>query len=128
MARRGMLAVLVLVAMAGSRSERILEFHSDIIVHEDASMTVQETITVRAEGQQIKRGIYRDFPTVYRGPWLTRRTVPFEVTRVLRDGRPEAHHIKAMRNGQRLYIGRAQTTRRPDSLVSSRITTSSTGT
>jgi len=116
MARRGMLAVLVLVAMAGSRSyasERILEFHSDIIVHEDASMTVQETITVRAEGQQIKRGIYRDFPTVYRGPWLTRRTAPFEVTRVLRDGRPEAHHIKAMRNGQRLYIGRAQTLLKP---------------
>ena len=45
--------------------ERILSFHSDISIAADATMTVDETIRVRAEGQNIRRGIYRDFPTDY---------------------------------------------------------------
>ena len=31
----------------------------------DASLTVRETITVQAEGTEIRRGILRDFPTSY---------------------------------------------------------------
>jgi hypothetical protein len=45
--------------------ERILSFDSDIEVRQDGTMTVTETIRVQSEQNQIKRGIYRDFPTRY---------------------------------------------------------------
>lgn len=70
-------------------AERILSFHSDIVIHEDSSMTVTETITVVAQGMQIKRGIYRDFPTRYWDKSGHLYTVGFHVREVLRDGRPE---------------------------------------
>ena len=64
-------AVTVLALLAGAtaapaQSERILNFKSLIKVHPDASMTVTEDISVQATGQEIKRGIIRDFPTTYR--------------------------------------------------------------
>ena len=52
-------------AVPAQAEEKILSFRSDITIHSDASLTVAETITVRAENNQIKRGIYRDFPTRY---------------------------------------------------------------
>lgn len=55
--------------VAWSAAEKILRFHSDITVHPDASMTVRETIRVQSAGVQIKRGIYRDFPTKYKDRW-----------------------------------------------------------
>ena len=67
--RAAVILSVLLWAFQGSTSiadERILNYHSDITVHQDASMTVTETITVRAERNQIKRGIYRDFPTRYK--------------------------------------------------------------
>ena len=49
-----------------NRSERILDFQSWIQVHRDGSMSVTENIKVVCAQQQIKRGIYRDFPTKYK--------------------------------------------------------------
>ena len=46
--------------------ERILSFHSDVRVFTDGVIEVTETIQVRAEGNQIRRGIYRDIPVEYR--------------------------------------------------------------
>ncbi len=86
--------------------ERITYFQSDLQVSADGSMEVVETIRVIAEGRRIKRGIYRDFPTVYRDRFNNRLKVRFDVLNVRRDGKPEAHHIKKQRNGVRLYIGR----------------------
>lgn len=43
--------------------ETIREFDAWIEVRADGSLDVTEVILVNAEGQQIKRGIYRDFPT-----------------------------------------------------------------
>ncbi len=43
--------------------ERILSFDSDIQIGSSGVLTVKETITVAAQGQKIKRSIYRDFPT-----------------------------------------------------------------
>jgi len=86
--------------------ERILSFQSEIAVHEDASMTVRETIKVHANGDQIKHGIYRDFPTIYKARWGLTKNVDFEVTEVLRDGRPEDYHSESLQNGIRIYIGK----------------------
>ena len=85
--------------------ERILSFHSDITVHKDASMSVRETIVARSEGVDIKRGIYRDFPTTYKDPVGNRYKVKFEVTGVTRNGNTEPYHIESMHNGKRVYIG-----------------------
>ena len=74
-------SVFLIVPLARA-DERILDYHSDIEVFADGSMQVTETIRVRAEKQEIKRGIYRDFPTDYRDRLGNRYRVGFEVVDV----------------------------------------------
>ncbi len=105
--RTGLAVLVVLATCAGAwAEERILAFGSDIVVHPDASMTVTETITVRAEGDRIRRGIFRDFPTDYRDRLGNRYRVGFEVLSVRRDGAGEAWHSERLSNGVRVYVGR----------------------
>ena len=100
---------LALVApSAAAQAERIRSFASDIEVRADGSMLVTETITVNAQGRNIKRGIFRDFPTIYDGPWGLRVRVPFEVVRVTRDGAEEPYAIESLENGVRIRIGREE--------------------
>ena len=87
------------------KTERILDFKSWIKVHRDGSMTVTEDITVVCARQQIKRGIYRDFPTIYKDRYGNRVKVKFEVVSVLRNDSSEPYHIKDLSNGKRVYIG-----------------------
>jgi uncharacterized membrane protein YgcG len=68
-------------------------------------MTVTETITVQAEGREIRRGIKRDFPTSYRDRLGNRVRVRFEVLEVLRDGKPEPYSTEAGGNGIQVKIG-----------------------
>ncbi len=89
--------------------ERILDFHSDITVAADASMEVAETIRVRAEGDQIRHGIYRDFPTEYRDRYGNRVHVEFEPEGVTRDGADEPFHTEGQVNGVRVYFGSEDT-------------------
>ena len=86
-------------------AEEILLFDSHIHINEDSSMTVTEKITVRAENKKINRGIYRDFPTKYKGKLGNKIKVGFEIIEVLRNGRSEPYHTKKMNNGIRIYIG-----------------------
>jgi len=106
------LAILALLALVVSLSaspslaaEEILDWHSDIVVQADGHMIVSETLRVRAEGQQIRRGIFRDFPTTYRNRFGNRVRVGFELISVERDGRPEPNHIGKLANGVRIYAG-----------------------
>jgi hypothetical protein len=87
--------------------ERILEFHSDILVMQDGWIQVTETIRVRAEGDRIKRGIYRDFPTEYHDKLGNRYEVGFKPLTVLRNNAREDFHSQEMRNGIRVYFGGA---------------------
>jgi len=89
--------------------ERILRYDAEIGVRPDGSLEVSETIDVRAEGRNIRRGIYRDFPTVYRDALGNRVTVPFDVVGVTRDGNAESWHTERVTGGTRLYIGDADT-------------------
>ena len=81
---------------ASHSDERILSYHSEISVSADATMMVEETITVRAEGVNIRRGIFRDFPTDYKDRYGNRYVVDFEVIEVTRDGRPEPWHTDTL--------------------------------
>ncbi len=107
------LALLLPSATAADAEERILEFDSRVVVGTDGGLTVTETIAVEAEGRSIKRGIYRDFPTLYEGPGGRRHVVGFRVVEVLRDGRPENWFTKQRSNGVRIYAGKEDVYLRP---------------
>ena len=55
----------------------------------DGSLTVRETIRVRAEGRNIRRGIYRDFPTIYPAADGRQIVVGFTFESATRDGQEE---------------------------------------
>ena len=98
--------ILTIISVPSSWArEEILSFHSDITVHEDASLTVKETITVTAEGKKIKHGIYRDFPQKYEEASGKIIKVGFSVIGVKRGGKPESYFAKDYENGTRVYIG-----------------------
>ncbi|MCA1970583.1 MAG: DUF2207 domain-containing protein [Rhizobium sp.] len=103
-------AVLVLLAAAGqaSSAEVIRDYHADILVAPDATLTVTETITVRAEGQEIKRGIFRDFPLYAEDAEGRRIEVDFDLVSVERDGEPEDYHTESISGGIRIYAGSAE--------------------
>jgi len=86
--------------------ERIVSFRSDIEVMRDSALRVTETIQVHAEGRDIRRGIYRDFPTRYTRDHRTVR-VGFEVESVERDGQAEPWSRERIDNGVRIRIGDA---------------------
>jgi len=96
-----------------AQSERILEFNSRMQVQQDGSMTVTEEISVVCARQQIKRGIYRDFPTKYKDRYGNKVKVGFEVLEVLRDGFSEPYHFKELSNGKRVYIGKKEVFLKP---------------
>src|SRR5690242_5082374 len=74
----GAAAALLLLSPAAARAdERILRYLSDVQIQKDSSIEVAETIDVRAEHDRINHGIYRDFPTRYRGPHGTQFHVRF---------------------------------------------------
>lgn len=85
--------------------ERILSFHSDITINPDGSMRVEETIQVRAEGREIKRGIYRDFPTRYKDAYGNKYVIDFSLISIQKEGKPERYHTKNITDGVRIYIG-----------------------
>jgi len=86
--------------------ERILFFDSDIVINEDASMNVTETIKVHSEGEQIKQGIYRDLPTRYKDKYGNSVVIKFDIVEILRNGFAESYHTENLSNGVRVYIGK----------------------
>src|SRR5688572_10071649 len=98
------LALLVLAAPAGAQ-ERIISYDSEIQIRNDGSIDVTERIAVRAEGQQIRRGIYRDFPTRYRDRFGNRVKVDLEVLGLERNGVPEPWFTERKSNGIRINTG-----------------------
>ena len=99
-----LLAWLAVLAPA-SADERILSYDSDLTVRNDGSLDVVETIRVRAEGSNIRRGIYRDFPTRYKDRFGNRVVVDFELLDVERDGKPEPNFTERLSNGVRINTG-----------------------
>ena len=98
-------ALLLLLSPALPAAEFIDSFHSDIRIQPNGDLLVRETIRVHAEGKQIKRGIYRDFPTRYSGRFGSSQHVGFELLSVKRDGQPESYRSQELSNGIRIYIG-----------------------
>jgi len=106
---RQLLTLVFSVVLLGTGTlradERILDYQSDILVREDGDLSVTETITVRAEGVNIRRGIYRDFPTRYTDRLGNHYKLDLNILDIKRNGAPEPFHTEKRSNGVRIYIG-----------------------
>lgn len=96
------------IATSAVAREAITSFSSEVTVQPDASLQVTETIVVTSEGDQIKRGIVREFLTTYRDKYGHRFSVAFDILSVKRNGRTEPFHTKK-RSMASLYMSDHQT-------------------
>ena len=93
-----------------SENEVIKSFHSDIVINKDATMQVTETITVTSAEENIKHGIYREFPTKYTDNKGSNINIGFKVVSVKRDGEAEEYNVSQESNGKRITIGNKDVT------------------
>jgi uncharacterized membrane protein YgcG len=114
MTSTGRIAIALLLAGAvvspARAVERILRFVSDVEVQRNGDLAVTETIRVQAEGNEIRHGILRDFPTSYSRLDGSRVVVGLDVQSIRRDGATENWTTEALTNGVRMRIGRAEVT------------------
>ncbi len=87
------------------KNEYISSFDVTIIVHEDASMTVEEEITVYSAGKTIKHGIVRELPTRYKDRWGNNYIVDFTLEIVSLNNKAAVYNIIDVFDGKHIYIG-----------------------
>jgi uncharacterized membrane protein len=95
----------ILISITAFPQERIISYDSHIVIEDSGSLLVREDITVKAEGINIRRGIYRSFPTRYKDKMGSRFDVDFVVTEVLKNGNPEPWFTEKKSNGVVVYVG-----------------------
>ena len=99
------------VGLAAQETEEILSYDVVVEVRDGGLLRVTENLEVLVLGQEIHRGIYRDFPTGFpRENGLGWIVAPFEMRSVTRDGEREAFHVETLggpagRSGVRVRIG-----------------------
>ena len=105
MRRLALAAVALFAATTAAAQERILSYDIIVEVKKDATIEVTENIAVRAEGSQIRRGIYRDFPTRYSDRMGNRVRVGLDVLGVEKNGVTEPWFTENRSNGVRINTG-----------------------
>ncbi len=105
MKRLLVLVAAVIIATPLRAQERIKAYDTQVQIRQDGSIDVTEMITVHAEGNSIRRGIYRDFPTRYKDRSGNRVVVGMEVLGVERDGKQEPWFTERKPNGIRINTG-----------------------
>jgi len=103
---RSLLALLLVVVPTSAQAEeRILRYLSDVQVQKDGTLEVAETIDIRVEHDRINHGIYRDFPTRYRGRNGGQVRVGFTFEGATLDGLPVPATTDRVGNGVRIKVG-----------------------
>jgi len=97
---------VLLVASTAFAQEEIRSFDVLIEVEKDGDIVVTETLQVNVEGRDIRRGILRDLPALYRdedGPG----TLPFryDILSVRKDGQREPYTRERIGNAVQIRIG-----------------------
>ena len=106
MIARVLLLVLALLGCdAAFAEERILGYDIEVRVGRDGSLDVTEHIMVHAEGTNIRRGIYRDFPTRYKDRFGNAVKVDLKVLGLLRNDEVEPWFLEEQSNGVRINFG-----------------------
>ena len=102
---RHLLYLLVLLAVHVKAEEKIILYDVIVTVNTDRSLLVTEIISVNVEGNQIKRGIYRNIPTILRDENGKRFAVSLDVLQVLRNGEEEEYVVNGINGGKQIRIG-----------------------
>jgi len=101
------IAFAIALVVPAHTAETIRSFSSNVTLLLDGSVDVTETIEVRAEGDKIRRGIYRDIPTELVNDNGSRLRSKLQVISIEKDGRPEPWFDRGIEGGERIYIGDA---------------------
>lgn len=97
---------VALTAMAANAEERIDRFDATIEVQKDGDIIVTELLAVTSEGDQIRRGIFRDLPRYFESDGA-KLSYGYDVLSVTRDGRGERYETEIEDNAYRIRIGDA---------------------
>ncbi len=84
--------------------ERIIDFHTEIVVDTSSQITVTEKIKVSAYNNQIQRGIFRTLP-IKRNIQEKSFFVKYKIKSIKRDNRKEPYHTVHENNNYVIYIG-----------------------
>ena len=101
-------ALLVALGSPAFAREEIRAMASDVTLRVDGSVLVVETIDIRAEGDQIRRGIYRDIPVTMLGEQGNKIRIALDVQAVTRDGKPEKFRVERVGDFRRIWIGNSE--------------------
>lgn len=99
------LLIAVLSVSHSAAVEEILQYDVKIDLSKNGDMLVRETITVNAEGREIRRGIYRDLPRYFEGEDGTSLRENFDIVSITRNGREEPYHTQYVNGWTRILIG-----------------------
>ena len=107
------LALFTLLQPTIAQSERILNYEVLIEVNKDRSIDVRENILVLAQGDKIKRGIYRVLPR--ERTFVNGRTKPirYNIKAVLKDGQSAPYFTRRESSDEYLYVGRKEVLLKP---------------
>ena len=84
--------------------ERITNFDITLDVQADGSLIVTESIDIIANGDQIKRGIFREFPRYYDFMGVTLEN-DYKIISATKNGAPENQNISYNGNAMVLRLG-----------------------
>jgi len=82
-------------------------------VKKDRSIKVKEEITVNVTGRVIKRGIYRSLPRTRRMQNGKTKSIRYNITKVMRDGKKEKYHTRQENGKEVMYLGRKEVFLKP---------------
>ncbi len=99
-----MLAPVAAIGQANANREQVLSFDSTITIRRNATLLVQEDITVRAFGVAIQNGIYREFV-----PQAGRPAPGVRVIDAQLDGKPVPYQMQEENGSRRIFLGEADT-------------------
>lgn len=85
--------------------EVIRHYQVEIHILKNGSLQIQELIKVQAENINIKRGIYRDLPTISKHYNFFRRIHDYKINYIKRNNWDEKYHTKKRKGTLRIYIG-----------------------
>ena len=95
------------LSLSVQAAEVIESFAATLQVQRDGLLLVSERIVVQAQGEQIRRGIYRELPDLYRLSSGLQRSTPIQWLGATRNGQPESTRAVREACGERLYLGSA---------------------
>ena len=88
-----------------NHTERVINFHADIIIDTTGMIRVTESIRVFANGYDIQRGIVRSIPVYRTDKFGIKKKMKIDVISVICNGRYEKYKTKNAGRDKEIYIG-----------------------